>query len=113
MSPTPFLQGREERHVGAKFSDSGVLILDKPAGFTSHDVVQMVKKKLRAAKVGHGGTLDPFATGVLILLVNEATKLTPFLADQEKSYRFKIYFGVETDTQDSTGKVLAGSHANR
>ncbi len=89
------------------FSGSGVLILDKPAGLTSHKVVQQVKRKLQAAKVGHGGTLDPFATGVLLLLVNQATKLAPFLAAQEKTYRFKICFGAETDTQDSTGNVLA------
>jgi tRNA pseudouridine55 synthase len=82
------------------------LILDKPAGFTSHAIVQQVKKRLQAAKVGHGGTLDPFATGVLILLLNDATKLAPFLIDQEKTYRFKVYFGVETDTQDSTGRVV-------
>jgi tRNA pseudouridine55 synthase len=84
-----------------------VLILDKPAGPTSHDVVQRVKKKLRAAKLGHGGTLDPFATGVLVLLVNGATKLSPFLTAQEKRYRFTVVFGIETDTQDATGTVVA------
>ncbi len=105
--PTPFVQETREPQSEGIFSGSGVLILDKPAGFTSHDVVQQVKKKLRAAKVGHGGTLDPFATGVLVLLVNEATKLAPFLVDQEKRYRFKVHFGVETDTLDRTGKVLA------
>ncbi|MDH3801766.1 MAG: tRNA pseudouridine(55) synthase TruB, partial [Deltaproteobacteria bacterium] len=91
----------------ARFTGDGVLIVDKPAGFTSHDVVQKVKRKLRAAKVGHSGTLDPFATGVLILLINGATKLSPFLADHEKTYLFNVSFGVETDTQDSTGKVVA------
>ena len=107
MSPQSHLVQQEREIQGeAVFSGSGVLILDKPAGFTSHSVVQQVKKQLRAAKVGHCGTLDPFATGVLILLVNEATKLAPFLVEQDKSYRFKIYFGVETDTQDSTGTVV-------
>ena len=91
----------------ARFTGDGVLIVDKPAGFTSHDVVQKVKRKLGAAKVGHSGTLDPFATGVLILLINGATKLAPFLADHEKTYLFNVSFGVETDTQDSTGKVVA------
>ena len=91
----------------AKFTDDGVLVVDKPAGFTSHDVVQKVKRKLEAAKVGHSGTLDPFATGVLVLLINGATKLAPFLADHEKTYVFDVFFGVETDTQDSTGKVVA------
>jgi tRNA pseudouridine55 synthase len=91
----------------ARFTGDGVLIVDKPADFTSHDVVQQVKRKLGAAKVGHSGTLDPFATGVLILLINGATKLAPFLADHEKTYVFTVSFGVETDTQDSTGKVVA------
>jgi tRNA pseudouridine55 synthase len=91
----------------ARFTGDGVLIVDKPADLTSHDVVQQVKRKLGAAKVGHSGTLDPFATGVLILLINGATKLAPFLADHEKTYVFTVSFGVETDTQDSTGKVVA------
>ena len=91
----------------ATFTGDGVLVVDKPAGFTSHDVVQEVKRMLGAAKVGHSGTLDPFATGVLVLLINGATKLAPFLADHEKTYLFDVFFGVETDTQDSTGKVVA------
>ena len=91
----------------ARFTGDGVLVVDKPAGFTSHDVVQKVKRKLGAAKVGHSGTLDPFATGVLVLLINGATKLAPFLAEHEKTYLFDVSFGVETDTQDSTGKVVA------
>ena len=91
----------------AQFTGDGVLVVDKPAGLTSHDVVQEVKVKLGAAKVGHSGTLDPFATGVLVLLINGATKLAPFLAEHEKTYVFTVSFGVETDTQDSTGKVVA------
>ena len=91
----------------ATFTGDGVLVVDKPAGFTSHDVVQKVKRRLGAAKVGHSGTLDPFATGVLVLLINSATKIAPFLADHEKKYVFDVFFGVETDTHDSTGKVVA------
>jgi tRNA pseudouridine55 synthase len=91
----------------ARFTGDGVLVVDKLAGFTSHDVVQKVKRKLGAAKVGHSGTLDPFATGVLVVLINGATKLAPFLADHEKTYLFNVSFGIETDTQDSTGKVVA------
>ena len=106
MSLRSLVREKRRHHSEEKFSGSGVLILDKPVGFTSHDVVQRGKKALRATKVGHGGTLDPFATGVLILLVNEATKLAPYLVEQEKTYRFKIHFGIDTDTQDSTGKVL-------
>jgi tRNA pseudouridine55 synthase len=103
LSPKP----RERGNVQSRFTANGVLVLDKPKGFTSHDVVKAVKKKLGAAKVGHSGTLDPFATGVLILLINGATKLAPFLSDQDKRYRFTVSFGVETDTQDSTGRVVA------
>jgi tRNA pseudouridine55 synthase len=90
-----------------RFAGDGVLILDKPAGRTSHAIVQQVKRKLGAVKVGHGGTLDPFATGLLVLLINGATKLSPYLANQEKRYLFTLHFGVETDSQDSTGKVVA------
>jgi tRNA pseudouridine55 synthase len=101
------LQPKESAYGQAKFTANGVLVLDKPTGLTSHDVVKEVKRILGAAKVGHSGTLDPFATGVLILLINGATKLAPFLLEQEKTYRFSVHFGVETDTQDSTGRVVA------
>jgi tRNA pseudouridine55 synthase len=107
VSSSKRMKTTKELKTQARFTGDGVLIVDKPAGFTSHDVVQKVKRKLGAAKVGHSGTLDPFATGVLILLINGATKLAPFLADHEKTYLFNVSFGVETDTQDSTGKVVA------
>lgn len=107
MRSSPIARENSEHRNEPKFTGHGVLILDKPKGLTSHDVVQQVKKKLGGAKVGHSGTLDPFATGVLIVLVNEATKLSPFLVDQEKTYLFKVCFGVETDTQDCTGRVVA------
>ncbi len=96
-----------QRYSQVQFTGDGVLVLDKPAGFTSHDIVQQVKRTLGAAKAGHSGTLDPFATGVLVVLINGATKLAPFLGDHDKAYRFNLYFGVETDTQDSTGRVVA------
>ncbi len=107
MSSSPSLARKKALCHQSKFTSDGVLVLDKPKGLTSHDVVKQVKKRLGATKVGHSGTLDPFATGVLILLINGATKLTPFLADQEKMYRFSVHFGVEMDTQDSTGRVVA------
>ena len=107
MNSTTKVKTTRGLNTQAKFTGDGVLVVDKPAGFTSHDVVQKVKRKLGAAKVGHSGTLDPFATGVLVLLINGATKLAPFLADHEKKYVFTVSFGVETDTQDSTGKVVA------
>jgi tRNA pseudouridine55 synthase len=104
---SPISQAKGRVHGQAKFTANGVLVLDKPRGLTSHDVVKEVKQRLGAARVGHSGTLDPFATGVLILLINGATKLAPFLLDQEKKYLFSVHFGVETDTQDSTGEVVA------
>ncbi len=90
-----------------KTSVNGVIIIDKPAGPTSFAVVRSVRRLLQTQKVGHLGTLDPFATGVLPILLGEATKLVPFLLEQPKTYRAVLELGVETDTQDCTGKVTA------
>jgi len=86
---------------------SGIVVIDKPAGRTSHDVVQGVKKILRVRKAGHTGTLDPLATGVLPICTNEATKLVPFLAEERKEYRVTMRLGIITDTLDIQGKVQA------
>lgn len=88
---------------------SGLLLLDKPAGCTSFEVVRRVRRRLQVRKVGHLGTLDPFATGLLPLALGEATKLTPFLLGADKTYLAVVRLGEETDTQDSTGKVVARS----
>jgi tRNA pseudouridine55 synthase len=80
-----------------------VLIVDKPAGITSAEVVRQIKARVRPARVGHLGTLDPFATGLLPILIGEATKLAPFLQDGEKEYEGVIRLGIETDTLDRTG----------
>lgn len=85
---------------------SGVLIVDKAAGPTSFDVVGLVRKTLRHRRVGHAGTLDPAATGVLPVLLGEATKLMPFLQEMDKAYTATVRLGVRTDTQDLTGRVL-------
>lgn len=82
-----------------------VIIFNKPKGFTSQQAVTEVKKLLKVRKIGHAGTLDPIATGVLILCTNEATKITPFLIELEKEYVFKARFGITTDTFDSQGKI--------
>ncbi|MEA3361415.1 MAG: tRNA pseudouridine(55) synthase TruB [Thermodesulfobacteriota bacterium] len=82
----------------------GIIIIDKECGTSSFGVVDSVKGMVRA-KVGHAGTLDPFATGVLILLINQGTKLSHFLMSQDKVYRAALMLGVETDTQDLTGRV--------
>jgi tRNA pseudouridine55 synthase len=85
----------------------GVLIIDKPAGWTSHDVVARVRRLLRERRVGHTGTLDPFATGVLVILVGRATRLAQFLAGAEKEYEARVRFGYATETGDLTGAPLA------
>lgn len=86
---------------------NGFIVIDKPVGVTSHDVVSKVRRALNMKKVGHTGTLDPFATGVLPVAVGEGTKAIQFLDESEKEYRAVLRLGVATDTQDLTGKVLA------
>lgn len=85
---------------------NGVLIIDKSAGPTSHDVVASVRRVLRMKKVGHTGTLDPAATGVLPIVLGKATKLSRYLVGCDKSYRGVITLGVTTDTLDAVGEVL-------
>jgi tRNA pseudouridine55 synthase len=86
---------------------SGILVVDKPAGVTSFDAVALARRRLGVRRIGHAGTLDPQATGVLPLLVGEATKLTPYLMDHDKEYVATVRFGVTTDTHDLSGRVLA------
>jgi len=85
---------------------NGFVVIDKPAGITSHDVVSRVRRILGTRKVGHTGTLDPFATGVLPVAVNEGTKAIPFLDEGLKGYVALMRLGVKTDTLDMTGQVL-------
>lgn len=84
----------------------GVLIIDKPAGLTSHDVVDRVRHILHVRRVGHTGTLDPFATGLLVILIGRATRLAQFLSGLEKEYEAVIRLGYSTDTGDITGKRI-------
>lgn len=86
---------------------SGVAVVDKPAGWTSHDVVAKARGVLGTRRVGHSGTLDPDATGVLVLGVGRATRLMRFLTELPKSYEAEIALGAETDTGDSSGSVVA------
>ncbi|MCK4947913.1 MAG: tRNA pseudouridine(55) synthase, partial [Candidatus Aureabacteria bacterium] len=85
----------------------GVIILDKPSGPTSHDVVDAVRRKLAIRRVGHTGTLDPAASGVLVIMLGKATKLSRFLMSVEKSYTAALKLGFETDTMDIEGSVTA------
>jgi tRNA pseudouridine55 synthase len=87
----------------------GALIIDKPAGLTSHDVVARARHLLHERRIGHTGTLDPFATGVLVLLVGPATRLAQFLSGLEKEYEAVIRLGFATDTGDITGHSLAST----
>ena len=84
----------------------GILLINKPAGYTSHDIVGIVRKKLHTKKVGHCGTLDPDATGVLVVCVNKATKAIQFLMSDTKVYRATLSLGKSTDTYDASGKIL-------
>jgi tRNA pseudouridine55 synthase len=89
----------------------GVLVCDKPAGITSHDVVARVRRLAGQRRVGHGGTLDPPATGVLVLALGRVTRLLPFLPMEPKRYLARIAFGAETDTLDASGAVTATADA--
>lgn len=85
----------------------GVLLIDKEQGCTSHDVVNKVRRCLKIRSVGHAGTLDPLATGLLVILVGKATKLSQYLMSHDKVYDGKFVLGVETNSQDSEGEVVA------
>src|SRR3982751_1735773 len=83
----------------------GVLLVDKPRGVTSHDVVAVARRALGTKRVGHTGTLDPFATGLLVLLVGRATRLATYVDDEPRVYEATIAFGAETATDDLTGEI--------
>ena len=85
----------------------GVLLIDKDGGCTSHDVVNKVRRILKIRSVGHAGTLDPLATGLLVILVGKATKLSQYLMSLDKVYTGEFVLGVETNSQDSEGEVVA------
>lgn len=85
----------------------GILIVDKPSGVTSHDVVDCIRKILKTKRVGHSGTLDPVATGVLVLLVGRATKLFSKFVHFDKEYEATLHLGIVTSTGDSQGKILS------
>ena len=95
-----------DRSSEARPPIQGLLLVDKPAGMTSHDVVQHVRRIYGERSIGHLGTLDPFATGLLVLLIGRATRLATFLDTEPKVYEATIGFGTETDTDDVTGTVI-------
>lgn len=93
----------------ATSTDGYLLLVDKPAGLTSHDVVAIVRRALGTEKAGHAGTLDPFATGLLVILGGKGTRLIPYVPGEPKEYVATIRFGIETDTDDATGQVVRTS----
>ena len=84
----------------------GILLVDKPGGITSHDVVDRVRRLFRMKRVGHAGTLDPMATGLMLILVGKATKVSQYLMSMDKEYTGTMKLGEETDSQDADGEVL-------
>ena len=90
----------------------GLLLVDKPAGVSSHDVVAVARRVLGEKRIGHAGTLDPFATGLLVLLVGRATRLARHVQDEPKVYEATVRFGTETDTEDLGGAGTREAPAN-
>jgi tRNA pseudouridine55 synthase len=86
-----------------------MLLVDKPAGITSHDVVSVARRALGERRIGHAGTLDPFATGLLVLLTGHATRLLPYVDGEPKAYEATVRWGAETDTDDATGEITRES----
>jgi len=84
----------------------GIILVDKQSGPSSSRIVEKIKALIKPKKAGHAGTLDPFATGVLIVLLNQGTKLSPFLMSHDKVYKASLKLGIETDTQDLTGRII-------
>lgn len=85
----------------------GVLLVDKPKGLTSHDVVYHLRRKLQIKKIGHAGTLDPMATGVLVMLIGKATRISQYLMSVDKVYEGEATLGVVTDSQDAEGEIMS------
>lgn len=96
-----------------KLIPSGILVINKPAGITSHDVVDLLRKVFKKIKIGHSGTLDPMATGVMNVLIGSATKLSDELTGKDKKYKVEMMLGVKTDTYDITGNIIEAMPVNQ
>ena len=88
---------------------NGFFLVKKEQGYSSNNVVQEIKKKINVKKIGHLGTLDPLATGLLVLAVNRATKFSNYFLESDKSYDVEVVLGSSTDTDDSTGNIISKS----
>lgn len=105
MRPRPRLETVRARAS----ADDGIIVVDKPAGFTSHDVVGAMRRLAATRKVGHAGTLDPMATGVLVLGIGKATRLLRYISGADKTYRATVCLGIATDSDDADGTIIARS----
>ena len=86
---------------------NGILLVNKPLRMTSHDVIAQMRRKIHVKKIGHAGTLDPMATGLLVLLIGNATKISQYITNQNKTYKGELVLGVETDSYDTEGEIVA------
>lgn len=101
----------DKDNPGTKMSDEfGVLLIDKPAGITSFDVIRKLKRITGIKKIGHTGTLDPFATGLLPICIGKATRFAQYIVSEEKHYQATMQFGIQTDTGDNTGEHISTSN---
>lgn len=103
---------QDENNFDLKNAISGVLVVDKPVGLTSHDVVQVIRKGTNIRRAGHTGTLDPRASGVLVILVGPAVRLSEYVSASDKRYQAVVQLGTSTDTYDADGQVLSTSPVN-
>ncbi|MGB2706482.1 MAG: tRNA pseudouridine(55) synthase, partial [Candidatus Omnitrophota bacterium] len=87
-------------------SSEGIILIDKPSGMTSHDVVDFIRKRFGYRKVGHAGTLDPMASGLLIILLGRFTKKSAHFLNYNKEYEARLFFGASTDTGDAEGNII-------
>jgi len=98
---------RQNKHRLPPFPHSGIVLVDKPKEWTSHDVVNFIRSRFNIKKVGHCGTLDPAATGLLVIVLGHATKMSETLSKSDKTYEGTMLFGLETDSQDMEGNVVS------
>lgn len=110
--PEKYFQIAKQGKKLPPFQHSGILLIDKPAVWTSHDVINFVRMKFNIKKAGHCGTLDPAATGLLVVLLGHATKLSGKFIGQDKSYSGTMILGIETDSGDMDGKIIAKKDAS-
>lgn len=101
------MRNRSDRHRLPPFNESGIILVDKPLEWTSHDVVGFMRSRFNIQKAGHCGTLDPAASGLLVLVIGRFTKLSQKFSGEDKTYEAVIMLGVETDSQDMDGSIIS------